>query len=113
MTYQVPIKTSELLRRACDPAVRDEHGGLCWNVENYPVDPEYPSMSRAWRVIPEQVCAIKLAMQDWPQRNKSGIYPVDGETEFEVGWRRGTLWQNPRRLALLAWLVEHFETKGD
>jgi len=45
----------------------------------------------------------------WPGRSSETCYPVGGYDEFCEEELNGTMWNNPRRLELLDWLIE--ETK--
>lgn len=49
-------------------------------------------------------------IHNWPERNTVfSCYPVGGLNEYEIESGRGTIWDNPRRIELLQWLIE--ETK--
>lgn len=46
----------------------------------------------------------------WPERDESFIYPIGGQRQYHEERDAGTLWQNPRRLALLNWMIEELES---
>lgn len=46
----------------------------------------------------------------WESSDRKDLtFPVDGQIEFDNSSRTKTIWSNPRRIALLDWLIE--ETK--
>lgn len=50
----------------------------------------------------------------WPGGGESFgslIYPIGGHREYHEEKDAGTLWQNPRRLALLNWLIVQLENE--
>lgn len=68
------------------------------------------------RVLMGQIefCRITKDLQDlmakWPETAGDRIYPVEGETElFVIDAHQRKLWDNPRRIALLDWLIEELE----
>ena len=57
------------------------------------------------------ISALNRAILSWPEihtDNSDGLYPVGGRLEFQKEGSDGTLWLNPRRLALLDWLLSQF-----
>lgn len=69
---------------------------------------------RWWRewLAPYNMCLHELGnlVTAWPSRHPTQpLYPVDGLVIYGYEASIGTLWENPRRLALLDWLIE--ETK--
>ena len=58
-----------------------------------------------------QTTMYKLMVQ-WPNRriSEDDRYPVEGDgRRFEVAMEAGELWSNPRRIALLNWLIKELE----
>lgn len=45
-------------------------------------------------------------MRKWPNRYEDEAYPVGGGAEFAVNNKHRKLWENPRRMELLNWLIE-------
>ena len=53
---------------------------------------------------------VILAMRTWPEGFKDSSFPVEGESwEYNRDAHNDTLWENPRRLALLEYLIEYFK----
>ena len=51
-----------------------------------------------------------IAMGTWPDTSGDPIFPVEGESwEYHESACADTLWENPRRLALLEYLIEYFK----
>lgn len=49
-------------------------------------------------------------MHDWPEHHRgASCYPVGDKNEYLRESELGTIWDNPRRIELLHWLIE--ETK--
>lgn len=45
-------------------------------------------------------------IEEWP-KSKSAAYPVEGDSHcFDQDKSNGILWNNPRRIELLDWLIE-------
>lgn len=105
--------------------------GICgetfkWLKEYYMVDSNYvttpASKERAFKVTEAQDLLWKLNNQ-WPEKIIKGNwlndwqYPVEGaRDEFYKSKELKTLWSNPRRIALLNWLIKELEndtSKGE
>lgn len=53
---------------------------------------------------------LRALMSQWPKARKCEGYPVEGSvTEYMNSVRQKTLWENPRRIALLDWLIKELE----
>lgn len=76
--------------------------GICPNVAGY-VTFTYDSDALADRVRSR----LAELTDSWPERNENPIYPVGGWDEY---YGPTPKWKNPRRLALLDWLIEQTET---
>ncbi len=57
---------------------------------------------------------LHKAIMSWPLRKgNSHHWPVEGtDNKYCKSGNAGTLWQNPRRLALLDYLIEYYKPKG-
>lgn len=55
--------------------------------------------------------SMRRLLQRWPEsKDTSGRFPVEGcERGYLQDMMRGTLWQNPRRIALLDWMIKELE----
>lgn len=71
--------------------------------------PDYPKRCNA--VVREQGILGQLMLK-WPDglHSEDNRYPVEGNgRRFEVAMEAGELWSNPRRIALLNWLIKELE----
>lgn len=84
----------------------DKTKGICANAELYA---NYGNLSHGHRH------AFKTTLGElclkWPNRYVSEFihnnpYPVGGMQEYYTAVEAGTVWQNPRRLEFLDWLIE-------
>lgn len=71
--------------------------GICPNVNHY--------LLQDYRIIEAAASfeILKELMKEWPDAGFNIYYPIDGFVEYV---RAGDLWENPRRLALLDYLIE-------
>lgn len=59
---------------------------------------------------PEVMDSLREIMDKWPQAYPNRFYPVEGHCSIYLSDARcRTLWSNPRRHALLDWLIEELE----
>lgn len=54
------------------------------------------------------------AIKSWPLRRGTSLsYPVEGDMNLYVqATSNDTIWEDPRRLALLDYLIEYYKPKG-
>lgn len=72
------------------------YAGICFNVE----------LALQFTEVGQFKQRLSDLMEGWPDRFDSYAYPVDGYDEYDAGKTAGELWDNPRRWALLDWLIE-------
>lgn len=65
-----------------------------------------------------EFCRIAKDLQDlmakWPETSGDRVFPVEGKTsKYLVDAYHKKLWQNPRRIALLDWLIGEYELASD
>lgn len=84
-----------------DPSKLRHNTGICYNVEVIK--------------LPRQVFGMRELFEKYPncsvRRNgtQNLTYPVGGENQYFKDKDTSTMWSNPKRIALLNWLIE--ETK--
>lgn len=77
--------------------------GICGNLRTTVGDEKWKVMSLHLRAM----------MDKWPERLPNRFYPVEGTQErYMADAANRILWQNPRRIALLDWLIEELEGNG-
>jgi len=87
-------------------------GGICFALEY-----ELTRFQRPESMYEEAHELVLDLMREWPAiYRRSGVfassaYPVGGSAEFIDEREAGTLWANPRRLALLDWLLAQLAIK--
>lgn len=104
------------------PATRIKGMGICGNVEEIvemsvlpaSMVKTLPTKERNLVVVDVNSATyeeLEHMIRQWPALNESFdvSYPVGGEDEYEAEVEAETLWQNPRRLELLNWLIAHAE----
>ena len=53
---------------------------------------------------------LRDLMEKWPETSGDRIFPVEGKIDmFLVDSYHNKLWDNPRRIALLDWLIKELE----
>lgn len=95
----------EALRRIRDEGAPIRSGGICRNAailmkrhnEDRYFDNEH-------RLLYELVSQCPALTNWWP-------FPVEGAADFYNDQEAGTLWQNPRRIELLNWLIVQLENE--
>lgn len=93
----------------------EKNYGICANVGWLVFDATAPiigsDLRQAHREEADRVMCRLLAR--WP--DAAGLdanYPVEGlRYEYMVSQRDGTVWQNPRRIALLDWMIKELENE--
>lgn len=74
--------------------------GICFNVEELVPETENGQTQDE----------LQLLMSRWPHADANSTYPVEGHAErYMCAQRMGTVWQNPRRIALLDWMIKELE----
>lgn len=103
-----PLMYEALLKCKKDP---DTRWGICKNVADFVrasnIDYELKAAT-----LQEVVNELDALIEKWPdkarEKGKSfSHYPVEGNYRvYDTDQARGELWENPRRIALLDWLLE-------
>lgn len=103
-----PLLYAALLKCKKEP---DARWGICMNVANYiraaRIDYELKAAT-----LQEIVNELDALMEKWPDKAKEkgqsfSYYPVEGNYRvYDADQALGKLWENPRRIALLDWLME-------
>lgn len=89
----------------------DTRWGICKNVADFVRASDIDYKTKAEALLRVTVELGKL-MSAWPDKavDKSqshAVYPVEGNPRiYDRHQAEGILWQNPRRIALLDWLLE-------
>lgn len=103
-----PLLYAALLKCKNDP---DTRWGICKNVTDYirAANIDFELKAATMQEIIKELDAL---MSKWPDKavDKSqsyAVYPVEGDFRlYDRHQAEGILWQNPRRTALLDWLME-------
>ena len=75
--------------------------GICCNAQDYIRDLTETELEY------DKACrALNGYMKQWPEACDAESYPVGGWQEYNKGLESRTLWQNPRRIELLNWLIK-------
>ena len=88
---------------------RDETAGICLNAQIRLRKHTDGTLRQAHM---EEACSsMQSLMCRWPEsKDLTGRYPIEGsEPEYAQAMRRKTLWRNPRRIALLEWMIKELE----
>jgi len=89
----------EILKDLRDnPSRRKEWCGICSNVRQHPGNEK-----------DEASLYISWLTRKWPDAGEDWQYPVGGVKEYSLERAKDTIWQNPRRLALLDWMIAELE----
>lgn len=89
----------------------DTRWGICKNVTDYirAANIDYELKAATMHEIAIELDAL---MDKWPDKvvdksQRYAAYPVEGDFRiYDRDQAQGILWQNPRRIALLDWLME-------
>lgn len=117
--YNSELTRKYALQAAIDlrdkPETRDNHAGLCSQLTSAVVrlyrQNHGGEVSARWSVVND---FVSDAVLEWPDAKYDAMdfdnqYPVSGFKEFITECETGTIWQNPRRLELLNWLITQLE----
>jgi len=89
----------EILKDLRDhPDSRRKGYGICTNVRHHPGNEK-----------DEASLYISWLTRKWPNAGEDWQYPVGGVEEYAYEANTYTIWQNPRRLALLDWMIAELE----
>lgn len=84
-----------------EPATMSQ--GICGNLRTIVGDIK-------WVILGKQLRAL---MDKWPEALPNRFYPVEGKQEaYMLAAAKRILWDNPRRIALLDWLIKELECNG-
>ena len=89
----------------------DTRWGICKNVTDYirAANIDYELKAATMQEIVKELDAM---IEKWPDKAREkgqsfSHYPVEGDFRiYDADQAQGILWQNPRRIALLDWLME-------
>lgn len=74
--------------------------GICGNLRTLIGDEKF-------REVASDLCDM---METWPETSGDRFFPVEKTRAAYVhDAKRGALWENPRRIALLDWLIKELE----
>lgn len=74
--------------------------GICGCARDLMGDPEFNRI-----IIP-----LRDLMEKWPETTGDRAFPVEGSaSKYLVDSYQDKLWENPRRIALLDWLIKELE----
>lgn len=90
----------EILKQIRDSGPRQSDAGICYNVAL--ID---EGVARKYSEITQLV-------KQWPEGFSDKQFPVEGGFFYWKAKDEGTLWENPRRLALLDWCIEQLEKEA-
>lgn len=87
-----------------------EKGGIC-PVFRYCIRKRFGVNDWVFLMEYKLYCLIKCWPDIWrcPDGKSDMTYPVGGKSEYGKEFDNGTLWSNPRRIALLNWLIDTLE----
>ena len=96
-----------------------EHGpwvknhGICINVWCF-ADESNLRESPKYQLYRDDITfAMERAIHKWPNKHElHDFHPVGGASEYTEAVKNGTVWQNPRRLELLDFIIDYLNTKG-
>ncbi len=83
---------------ATDPSKLDHRQGICYNLDHIKEPHVKLNMDKLFLAWPQSYV--------YPSGIISYTYPVGGMVEFSNDRLNSTMWTNPKRLALLDWLIE-------
>lgn len=90
------------LKRIREHPIRLDQG-ICGNLRTLVGDEK-------WR---ETSMHLRGLMDKWPETSGDRFYPVEGSgATYLSSARHRTLWQSPRRIALLDWLIKELENEA-
>lgn len=91
------------LKRIRERPIRLDQG-ICGNLRTLVGDEKWKETSLHLRSL----------MDEWPETSGDRFYPVEGSgAKYLSSARHRTLWDNPRRIALLDWLIGEYELASD
>ena len=91
------------LKRIRERPIRLDQG-ICGNLRTLVGDEKWKETSLHLRGL----------MDRWPETSGDRFYPVEGSAaKYLSSARHRTLWDNPRRIALLDWLIGEYELASD
>ena len=103
-----PLLYAALLKCKQNP---DTRWGICKNVADFVRESgmNYELKAATMQEIVKELDALLIK---WPDKaldksQRYAVYPVEGDFRiYDRDQAQGILWQNPRRIALLDWLME-------
>ena len=87
----------DALRHIRDVGAPVRNDGICYNVSRL----TRPLVETNYHLLK----VLDSLIHKWPKKDSSLAYPVGGIKEFFWELKNGTLWNNPRRIELLNWLI--------
>ena len=79
------------------------------NLDKAPETGICPAMYYRMNQVKGTLEVLGSITREWPERNQSASYPVDGHEGYHKDYTNKTLWKNPKRLALLDFIIKEIQ----
>ena len=94
-----------------NPQLLLKNVGICDNIAFHVFYYRYPTLD-----VPDDFRirgVLRVHMETWRSLhggpNATRLFPINGEIEYKIEAQKGTLWDNPRRVDLLKYLIAELE----